>query len=219
MNPLNQKIVLPSEKPIGILADSHGQVSTLEAAIDVLYQKGCQTIIHLGDICDSSCIHTADESIHLIQKNNIIAIKGNNDHSLTVSGDPRISPSTHHYLKKLPLVVHTQHILFTHSLPFMKELGLSCMIQQLNDNHIHLFFGNGPEQKILFRGHNHQPELVTQNHQHFQRMPLNFPTHIQLTPLKPFIMTCGAVLNSHCGIFYPESFVFHGILLNSTSAF
>ncbi|KPA12903.1 metallophosphoesterase [Candidatus Magnetomorum sp. HK-1] len=201
--------------PIGIVSDSHGQISILEKAIEYLKQKDCQTIIHLGDICDSAHPHIADACVSLIQKNAIFAIKGNNDHSLSVSGDPRISTSTKEFIKNLPLMIQIQNFLFTHSLPFVNELGLSCMIQNMNNNHIHMFFNDPLKPNFLFRGHSHNPELIFRKDNRIHRNKLDFPTKIYLKDKKQFIITCGAVMNSHCAIFYPKQLLFEGDVLDN----
>ena len=213
----NTTILAHKNKPIGILADSHGHRSLLKTGITILKHKECQPIIHLGDICDSARIHTADESVCLIQHHRILAIKGNNDHLLCVSGDPHISPSTKLFLRDLPLVLRIQDIVFSHSLPFEKELGLACMIQDLNQINIQMFMNSLSNDNILFRGHSHQPELIQPSYESYERIQLDFPGHLQLSRSKKSIVTCGALLNSHCAIFFPETMMFYGIAFSHRS--
>jgi len=206
--------MIEDSSPIGILADSHGQVSLLETAIKILKDSGCYTIVHLGDICDSASMHTAKDSVDLIQYHNIIAVKGNNDHSVCVSGNPLISKSTQLFLKELPLVVQIQNIVFSHSLPFEKELGLSCMIQNLNEFNIQLLINHCASYTVLFRGHSHQPELIQSKNGDYERTQLKYPLDFELMRDKKYIVTCGAVLNSQCAIFYPKTMMFCGIIFN-----
>jgi len=196
---------------VGIVSDSHGQTSVLEKAIYYLKQKGCKIIIHLGDICDSSIIKTADDCISLVQKNEIIAIRGNNDHSMSISKAPGISQPTIDFIKNLPLAIQTQQFIFTHSLPFVKELGLSCMIQNMNENHMQMFFNDNSISKLLFKGHSHNPELVIKNDRGFLRKKLDFPNQIFLKD--KCIINCGAVMDNHCAIFYPNQLLFEGMVI------
>jgi len=202
--PLIQNLPLQSNaSPIGIITDSHGNVSLLKKAIDLLIEKTCTTIIHLGDICDSAHIHTADDCIEIIQKNNIMAIKGNNDHALTVSHDPQISKPTLDYIQSLPLVIQNQHLTFTHSLPFVEQLGLSCMIRDLNDDFCNLYFDTVDSQSILFRGHSHQPELIVKNKYGWVRKMLHYSNQMEIACTTPCVVTCGAVMNYYCMMYWP----------------
>lgn len=64
---------------IGIMADSHGKSETIEAAIELLKNRKCDRIYHLGDVCDSAHPETAHTCAHPLQINNVVTIKGNND--------------------------------------------------------------------------------------------------------------------------------------------
>jgi predicted phosphodiesterase len=64
---------------IGIMADSHGKSETIEAAIELLKNRKCDRIYHLGDVCDSAHPETAHTCVHPLQINNVVTIKGNND--------------------------------------------------------------------------------------------------------------------------------------------
>jgi len=204
-----------TNSPIGILTDSHGQVAQLSQAINYLKEKKCKTIIHLGDICDSAHIHTADECISIIQKHDVIAIRGNNDHALSVSDNPKINRSTLEYIQSLPLVIQSENLIFAHSLPFVYVLGLSCMIQSLNKRSLKLCFNSFAENAILFRGHSHQPEIVVQTHEGFKRMELHLPAKKKLKYLCPCIITCGTVMNGQCMVYYPGDQVLLGYILTT----
>lgn len=207
---------LKINSPIGILTDSHGLVAQLSQAINYLKEKKCKLIIHLGDICDSAHIHTADECISIIQKHDIIAIRGNNDHALSMSGNPKINRLTLEYIQSLPLVIQSENLIFAHSLPFFNVLGLSCMIQSLNKRSLKLCFNSLAENAILFRGHSHQPEIVVQTHNGFEHMEMHLPAEIDLNCLRPCIVTCGTVMNRQCMVYYPDDQILLGCIFTTT---
>jgi predicted phosphodiesterase len=199
-----------TDSAIGIISDSHGQVAQLSQTIQYLQEKQCKTIIHLGDICDTVHIHTADQCISVIQKYNIVAIRGNNDHALSLVDNPEIDQRTRDYIQSLPLVLQTNQLFFAHSLPFVNELGLSCMIQNLNSRLINLCFNSLGKNAILFRGHSHQPEIVFQTNKDYKRITMNFPVKKDLNDLCPCVITCGTVMNGQCMIYYPDDRILLG---------
>jgi len=212
--PHTRSMHFQSDAPIGIITDSHGQVAQLSQAIHYLKEKKCRTIIHMGDICDSVQIQAADECISIIQKFDVIAIKGNNDHALTFNYNSGINKATIDYIQSLPLVIEGQQIVFAHSLPFINTLGLSCMIQSLNSRFLKLCFDYLSENAILFRGHSHQPEIVFQSNKGYQRMKMNLPVEVDLDGLRTCVVTCGAVMNWQCMVYYPDDHVLAGCLID-----
>ncbi len=74
--------------------------------------------------------------------------------------DLQLSQAQRTYLQQLPLVLEYENAVFTHSLPFERELGLSCMIGPMDEVQAQRFFKRFPH-KLLFRGHGHDPEIIT----------------------------------------------------------
>jgi len=206
---------LQTGSSIGLITDSHGQVAQLSQAINYLKEKECGEIIHLGDICDSVKTHTADECISMIQKHNVIAVRGNNDHALSYNCNPGINKTTLDFIQSLPLVIQSQELFFAHSLPFVNKLGLSCMIQGLNSHFLKLCFDSLSENAILFRGHSHEPELIFQSNKAYQRMTIDLPAKTDLQCCRPCVITCGTVMTGQCMIYDPGDHVLLGCLINS----
>jgi predicted phosphodiesterase len=181
---------------IGIMADSHGQVHNIARALSFFKRHDCDHIYHLGDICDSAHPETADPCVNLLRQNSIFGIKGNNDHLVVVNHRDRQqahpSSTTLAYLENLPLVVEKGDIIMTHSLPFVKERGLSSMVGVLGHNEAALFFRTCPR-KVLFRGHSHHPELLRQDHQNLRVDKIRPGEIIRIKDIKPGIITCGAL--------------------------
>ncbi len=188
------------------MADSHGQPETIAAALDLFKDKICNKIYHLGDICDSSHPETAETCIHLLQKNNVIAIKGNNDHTIETNHfyqeNSCISKASLSYLHKLPLVIEYPEVIFAHSLPFAKELGLSCMVRIFEKASIK-YFCNHFSQTLLFRGHSHGPEMIWMENTDIRYKPLTSDQTIDISNRIPCIITCGSLTQGLCMIWDP----------------
>jgi predicted phosphodiesterase len=187
---------------IGIMADSHGRVGTLTTGIDLLKSLGCRLLYHLGDICDTAQPETADKCTRIIQDNGILAVKGNNEHSLAINyaGQPdnRISGSVAEFLGGLPLVRTHPGAIMAHSLPFEKELGLSTMVRIVEPAAAEFYFSQYPGE-ILFRGHSHTPEIIYKDtNKTLVTEPLGIGKAIDLKECRPCIVTCGALMDNLC---------------------
>ncbi len=192
---------------IGIIADSHGEARQIEAAVSFLKSEGCQTLFHLGDICDSYNLSESASCIKILQDNRVQAIKGNNDHVITryhaTHEKLRLTRSQLAYLNHLPLVREYQNAVFAHSLPFERELGLSSMIRPMDEYQIDLFFRRFPG-KILFRGHSHDPEIISNGLPGPDYHPFPAQNSIDISHLNPCIITCGALTENLCVVWQPD---------------
>lgn len=178
---------------IGIMADSHGSPEAIKAAIEFLRKKNCGPLFHLGDICDSHRPETANDCVRLLSKNDVLAIKGNNDYAILLNRNREtVEQTTHQYLENLPLIREQGEAVFVHSLPFVEELGLSAMIGVMRTRIAQRFFRES-EKKILFRGHSHSPEIIQQSNGKIQKRRLREGERIDLKRSLPCIITCGAL--------------------------
>ena len=181
---------------IGIVADSHGQAACIGKALIYFRGQGCGTIYHLGDICDSAHPETADDCVALLRQNHIAGIKGNNDHLVVVNHQGHehkyVSAGTIEFLKQLPMTVEHGDVIMTHSLPFVKERGLSSMVGTLGHAEAAMFFQKFPR-KVLLRGHSHQPEIICRRKQSLKTNKLLPEKTLQLDDVSPSIITCGAL--------------------------
>ena len=193
---------------VGIMADSHGQAGTIDAAIAFLKERDCRPIYHLGDICDSFNRETVEYCVRLLRENDIKAIKGNNDHAVVVNEADRkhtaISSATYRYLRHLPSLSEYRGAIFTHSLPFVKKLGLSAMIGQMGTDEATRFFESSPR-GILFRGHGHSPEIMWRNGKKILSSGLSPEETIDLADRLPCVVTCGALTDGLCMTWNPET--------------
>jgi predicted phosphodiesterase len=195
-------------RKVGIVADSHGQPGTIKAALALLRKEHCQQIVHLGDICDSYQPETVEACVRLIQDNGVVAIKGNNDHMIVVNHQSQpptnISKKTVSFLQGLPLVLEFQDVIYTHSLPFSKDLGLPCMIWAMEDAEVKRFFLEFPR-RILFRGHSHAPLVTWEKDREIISQPISVGQNLDLTDRLPCVVTCGALTRGFCMVWNPES--------------
>ncbi|RPH50917.1 MAG: hypothetical protein EHM85_08655 [Desulfobacteraceae bacterium] len=187
---------------IGIMADSHGKPDTIAAAVDLFKSEKCPYIYHLGDICDSGCPETAGQCVSIIKANKVEAVKGNNDHAISVNRPESISDEIILYLNNLPLVISYRKALFAHSLPFAEMLGLSCMIRGMGEDEAALFFKEYPG-KILFRGHSHSPEIISRESGKMVVRSILPGENTELAGRIPCVITCGSLASGYCMIWKP----------------
>ena len=192
--------------PVGIIADSHGFSDKIHAALEFLADRGCDYLIHLGDICDSTRPQTVEVCVRPLQKFAVDAIKGNNDHQIVVNHDGQpssiIPADVLGFLKELPLVREYQEAVFTHSLPFAHKLGLSSMIGALDKLQLHQFFRTDP-QGLLFRGHSHSPHIHFEKNNEIISQKLYANQKVDLIDRLPCVVTCGALTRRFCMMWTP----------------
>ena len=192
---------------IGIMADSHGQAAPIREALAVFDDTGCRSIYHLGDVCDSNHPETASDCMRLLQNRRVQTIKGNNDQAIVANHiDREKSPLPQEVLqalKKLELAKYDQKAMFIHSLPFIRELGLSSMIGAMGPIEIRRFCKDFPG-KILFRGHSHNPEIAWLQRQQVKAQSLAAGLRVNLSGKIPCVVTCGALTRGLCMIWNPD---------------
>ena len=191
---------------IGIMADSHGQAPKIVAALEFLSQRHCDGFYHLGDICDSGHPETVEACVRPLQQCGVLAIKGNNDHQIEVNHRGRrqllIPEDILDFIRQLPLVRSYSPAVLTHSLPFAQELGLSSMVGVLGEAQMNHFLGSQPD-RILFRGHSHNPEVFRKQGGKIIRQILRAGQRFDLKDCMPCVVTCGALTRDLCMIWRP----------------
>jgi predicted phosphodiesterase len=192
---------------VGIMADSHGDAAAIRTAIRQFRRLGCRQIYHLGDICDSAHPETADACLRLLRSAAVIAIRGNNDHSIVANcrrrQDPPVSPENLHYLEALPLKREDHGAAFVHSLPFTEALGPASMIGNLAPGEIGEAIKRGGW-KILFRGHSHDPQIMWIGAGKARVRPLLPGERVVLAGRLPCVVTCGALSSGYSMIWIPS---------------
>jgi predicted phosphodiesterase len=195
---------------IGIMADSHGQPDTIVAALKVFTDMDCRSIYHLGDVCDSLHPETAEACLDSLRDPRVIIIKGNNDQAIVANHfdreRPPVSIEALQYLKNLPLVRYHLNAIFSHSLPFVREMGLSSMIGKMGYREAFRFCREFPDY-VNFRGHSHSPEIVWLRDRQLVSRSLAAGEKINLTEKIPCVVTCGALTRGLCMVWNPKESV------------
>jgi predicted phosphodiesterase len=192
---------------IGIMADSNGQIRAIEAALEALEPSACRAVYHLGDVCDSTRPETAEACLRLLMEQQVIMIKGNNDHAIFASHMDRPipfkAPEVWRYLQTAPLIRRYQDAVFTHSLPFVEALGLSSMIGNMGESEALRSFKEFPRH-IVFRGHSHSPEIARPQRHGVVLRSLRPGEKIDLTGQIPAVVTCGALTRGSYMVWNPQ---------------
>ncbi|MCP4667982.1 MAG: hypothetical protein GY849_16655 [Deltaproteobacteria bacterium] len=106
------------------------------------------------------------------------------------------------FLSNLPLMAQYKNAMFTHSLPFERELGLASMIGAMGKNEAGLFFEASP-QGLLFRGHSHTPEIIRLEGRRILSQTLSVGEKVGLEGRLPCVVTCGALTRGLCMVWRP----------------
>ena len=192
---------------IGIMADSHGQIETIHAALAVFDELGCESIYHLGDVCDSAHPESANACIQVLENRQVHVVKGNNDQMIVANHYDRetsaVSKEVLETLRNLDLAKHHREALFIHSRPFIQELGLSSLIGAMGAKEIRRYCREFPD-KILFRGHSHNPEIAWMEGQQVKVESLAPGAGVVIAKRIPCVVTCGALMRGLCMTWEPD---------------
>lgn len=185
---------LPDGRPVGIMADSHGNTAAIVAALAACRSGGCGTVLHLGDICDSESPEAAGAAIGLLAAAGVLAVLGNNEQALIRrwARRPETADTTAlDFMARLPLQIEMPGLLFVHNRPFPDRLGRSCLVGDLTPSDDRRIDGRYSG-VVLFRGHSHQPAVRStgRNVGNAGRAPLEGQT---LGAAENWVVTCGAL--------------------------
>jgi predicted phosphodiesterase len=154
-----------TERPgrcIGLIADSHGNLDATAHAIRLLQERGADTIVHLGDFCDSVRHTGAAAMIGLLRENRVVAVKGNNDFLVErMLTDERRHPDPPGdgavaFLRSVPITCTFGGLLFAHSLPYDSLRSFYEPIDTGTTQRATRLFAE-KEFRLLFCGHSHLP--------------------------------------------------------------
>lgn len=179
------------------MADSHGDAARIGAAAEYFCACGCTLSVHLGDICDTNHPETAEDCLSRLIAHRILAVRGNNDHTLLLNQSALIRPAIMETLRKMPLTRQIGSALFAHSLPFATAMGPRCMSEDMAPGQIQRFFQVYPGMQ-LFRGHSHQPEIVRPGDAALRREKMRPARSYLLNPGQSAVVTCGALVEGGC---------------------
>jgi predicted phosphodiesterase len=150
------------DRCIGLIADSHGNLEATQQAIRLLKGMGVDTLVHLGDFCDSIHHDRTTAMIALLEEHDILTVKGNNDFLVeNMLADTRRSldpegQRTLAYLRDIPVTRTLNGLSFAHSLPFDSLRSFYEPIDTGNTQRAARLFAE-TDFKLLFCGHSHLP--------------------------------------------------------------
>lgn len=197
----------PPEKPIGLIADSHGKNELLLQAISEVKEHGAEELIHLGDLCDSLNPHSAEDTVNILKENTIPGVLGNNEYSIISEHHnehvKNISSAVLDYLSGLPYILNLGVLWFTHSAPFTWPAATRRPIREFLP---HLVDRNNFPFEILFRGHSHQPSVIEMNGAETKKIPVQAGARLTLNRNRRYVITVGAVEESSCALFLPTEY-------------
>jgi Calcineurin-like phosphoesterase superfamily domain len=195
---------------IGLVADSHDCLETLDRGLRILQARGAEVLVHLGDICDSLRMDLLEDSVRLLRKHRILAVKGNNDFMLEnlLRCQPpeikdRFGPLVA-FLGDLPMKIVWDGVCFAHSLPFDHlrsfyepiDMGTTDRAREVFDLTRH---------RILFCGHSHRSVMFRLADGRVSREQLPAGQPAALDPKERYIIVTGSVLERECALFDTEA--------------
>jgi hypothetical protein len=188
------------------MADSHGNLTATKKAIAVLREEGAESLIHLGDFFDSLQNDPLSSLVSLLQDNEVIAVKGNNDHQIEKllkdnsckEGGERARILS--FIGDLPMIMVVKDLCFAHSLPFDALRSFYEPIDIGSAKRARGIFKNTPH-RILFCGHSHIPVFFRWKEGHATRETI-MPNHpLSLEKGERYIMIVGAVYGGECALY------------------
>ncbi len=189
---------------IGLIADSHSNNRNMLQAIKILKDIGAETIIHLGDICDSLKPDALEEALSVLRNHKVKALMGNNELSLIWGLNGNKDNSTRgkgiNYLETLPYVIRIGDICFAHSAPFNWPAATKRPIEEYLP---YIIEGSVPNFRILFRGHSHIPSILEIDGNTSKQINLSSEKEIVLEPRKRYVITVGAAEDGSCALYIP----------------
>ncbi|HHO74948.1 MAG TPA: metallophosphoesterase [Deltaproteobacteria bacterium] len=195
------------DKPIGLIADSHGKNDLLVRSIRALKDAGAHTILHLGDICDSLEAHTAEDTVKILEENSIRGVSGNNEYSMVTEHHNKhvqnISDDVRNYLKQLPYIISIGPFWFTHSAP----LNWPAATRRPIAEYLPLLMNKEAFPfEILFRGHSHQPSIIKIHNNRINEIPAQAGERLELYRNTRYVITVGAVEKYFAALFLPVDY-------------
>ncbi len=194
-----------TDRPIGLVADSHGNNSLLREAIDFLESMDAQTIIHLGDICDVQMPEVIDEAVDMLREHGVRAVMGNNEGSIIRghkgNSGKLMRVDTVSYLEGLPYILRMGDFFFTHSTPFNWPAATRRPIASYLP---FLAADDKPPFRILFRGHSHSPSVIEIKGERIGEVGVEPGKTITLHADRIHVITVGAVEDGLLALFLPD---------------
>jgi putative phosphoesterase len=192
---------------LGLISDSHGNFPATEEAINILMDRGCEQVIHLGDFCDTNRRDRLEDIVRLFQKRGVIAVKGNNDYfiELALASGSVVGCSDqgcmYEFIKEVPMKVVMDDICFAHSFPFDYLRSFYEPID-VGSTERAFFLFHQMSYRILFCGHSHTPVYFRLSDSEGVLREVAPPgKKLLLEPTSRYIFVVGSSDEGECAIF------------------
>lgn len=202
---MNEPPAVPGR--IGLIADTHADAEALGNAIATLLHRGANTLVHLGDFCDSQNHAQLEQTFALLARHRVLAVKGNNDHQVekmlengAICPDAAKRRQWLRYLRQLPNVRRFGSICFCHSMPYETIRAFYDPVDTGGIEQAARVF-HEVRDSAIFCGHTHAPVLFRACSGRVTREQMEEKSVIALQPEERYIIIIGAADNAECGIF------------------
>jgi putative phosphoesterase len=192
---------------LGLISDSHGNFPATEEAINVLIDRGCEQVIHLGDFCDTNRRDRLEDIVRLFQQLGVIAVKGNNDYLIELAlANGSVAGCSdqgcmHEFIKRIPMKMVMDDICFAHSFPFDYLRSFYEPIDVGSTERAFLLFQQ-MSYRILFCGHSHTPVYFRLSYSEGVLRKVAPPgKKLLLEPTSRYIVIVGSCDEGECAIF------------------
>lgn len=192
---------------LGLISDSHGNFPATEKAVNILIDRGCEQLIHLGDFCDTNCRDRLEDIVRLFQQRGVIAVKGNNDYLIELAlANGSVAGCSdqgrlYEFIKGIPMKVVMDDICFAHSFPFDTLRSFYEPIDVGSTERAFFLFRQMPH-RILFCGHSHTPVYFRLSDSEGVLREVAPPGgKLLLDPATRYIVIVGSSAEGECAIF------------------
>jgi len=205
---------VPEPRWIGLMGDSHGNLTATTEAVRILEERGAELLIHLGDIGDSVHYQNLQEILDLLAVHQVLSVKGNNDYLIALA---LVDHSGHHrpgcpgiFLNQLPMKRVIGDLCFAHSHPYDHYQAFYDPVNDGTTKKAETLFRTMP-QRILFCGHSHSPTLFRMKADHVVREHPQPGKQIHLDKSERYIMIVGALDDGECALYDRSTGVYERI--------
>ncbi len=205
-------------KRIGLIADSHGNLKSIETGIATLKEFRFHALVHLGDIFDSLENDNLYKIYQTITRHNFLTVKGNNDfqvesllsngHSFDISRikkDEIIS-----YLKHMPMRLVDGTTCFTHSLPYNSIRSFYEPVDTGTTDRAKQIFAE-TAYSVIFCGHSHSSVLFRYRKGQVTREPIHPDEVIEFKTSERYIVIVGSSDSGECGMWDKDQMTYQRI--------
>lgn len=218
VHPKTSAYRVPLPDKIGIMADSHGDITSMTLGIEHLVERHADKIVHLGDIFDSEIHDQLTAIMEMIHRYDILAVKGNNDFQIekmlgngsSIDLTAADRQCIRQFLTSLKLFFTSHDFCFAHSLPYDSIRSFYEPIDTgSTDQAAHVF--RHTRYHVLFSGHSHTPVLFRWRSGTVTREPLPAGVPLFFKPDEKYIVIVGAADRGECGFIDRRKMIYERI--------